>query len=73
MDIGLYAYRSSAEQLTEIAKNLVSAFVIISSVDPNKITEAMMRVLVQDQFPAEKQEEILDSLLHARRDAMPTH
>lgn len=72
-DIRLYAYRYSARQLTEIAKNVVSAIVIISSVDPDKVTEATIRVLVQNQFPAEKQKEVLEILLQAHRDAMPKH
>lgn len=71
MDISLYAYRFSAKQLTEITKNVVSATVIKSSVDPDKVTEGSIRVLVQNQFPLEKQKEILDTLLKAHRDALP--
>ena len=71
MDISLYAYRFSAKQLTEIAKNVVSVIVIISSVDPEKVTEATIRVLVQNQFPAEKHKEVLNVLLEARKNALP--
>ncbi|KAL8853316.1 MAG: hypothetical protein Q9221_001792 [Calogaya cf. arnoldii] len=73
VDISLYAYQFSAKQLTEITKNVVSAVVIVSSVDADKVTEASIRVLVQNQFPADKQQEVLDILLKAHREAMPKY
>ena len=69
-DIMLYAYRFSAKQLTEITKNVVSAVVIISSVDTKDVTEPTIRVLVENQFPAEKQKEVLEILLKAHNAAL---
>lgn len=73
MHISLYAYRFPSKRLTEITKNVVSTIVIISSVGPDKVTERSIRVLVQNQFPVEKQKEIMDTLLRAHRDATPKH
>ena len=70
MDISFFAYRFTSKQLTEIAKNVVAASVIISSVDSEKVTDASIRVLVQNQFPADKQKEVLEILLKARQDAL---
>lgn len=70
IDISLYSYRFSAKQLTEITKNVVSAIVIISSVDVAKVTAGSIRVLVQNQFPDDKQQEVCDLLLKAHKEAL---
>jgi hypothetical protein len=57
--------------LTDITKNIVSGVVVVSLVDPASVTEGSIRVLVQKQFPEEKQKEILNVLLKAHRDALP--
>lgn len=72
VDISLNTYRFAAKQLTEFAKNVVSATVIVSSVDVAKVTEDSIRVLVQNQFPEDKQVEILEALLKSRKAAMAT-
>ena len=72
VDVSLYSYRFTAKQLTDITKNVVSGVAVVSSIDPASMTEGSIRELVQNQFPEEKQQEILNILLEAHRDALPT-
>ncbi len=70
VDLKIFAYRFTAEQLTAITKDCVAVAIIVSSVDPKKVTEASIRVLVQNQFgdvDKEKRDAILKNLLDARK------
>lgn len=70
IDIRLYAYKFSSKQLTEIAKNVMCCMVVISSVSPKAVNEGSLRNIVQDQFPIDKQEAILKTLLDAHQKAL---
>ncbi|KAK4179295.1 hypothetical protein QBC36DRAFT_78575 [Triangularia setosa] len=73
VDVGLYGYRFKSKQLAEIAKNVVVAVVVVSSLGPTKVNEGYLHMLIENQFPEEKQQEILGILLKARKDVLPPH
>ena len=71
VDVSLCSYRFSPKQLIEITKKVVSAVVIVSSVNVACMTNGTIRVLVQNQSPEDTQKEILHILLKAHEEALP--
>ena len=65
LDISLFANCYDYAQLSSMLKDDVTATVIVSSVDSDRVSESSIRALVREQFPADKQREILRLLLEA--------
>lgn len=72
VDIRMFAWKYTSEQLTAITKDMLAVAVIISAVDPKQVTSFAIRSLVQEQFgtlPPEDQKKILNTILEAKKEA----
>ncbi|KAJ5261518.1 hypothetical protein N7497_003980 [Penicillium chrysogenum] len=72
VDIRRFAWTYSSKQLVEIRKDMVAVAVIISSEEPEHITDFSIRTLVQQQyedFELQKQKAILKTILDAKKES----
>ncbi|KAF9735674.1 hypothetical protein PMIN06_010259 [Paraphaeosphaeria minitans] len=71
IDMHFFAYRYTASQLTEIAKQVIGVSLVVSSVDAGKLDDGTLRNIVQIVYgtlPADDQKKILNQLKAAARD-----
>lgn len=69
VDVKMFSWQFKSEQLREITKNCMAVAVVISSVDPEKVSDFTIRSLVEDQFgdlEVDTQRSILKSILDAK-------
>lgn len=45
-----YSYRYTSSQLTDIAKQVLCVSIVLSSVDPTKLSNATLRNIVQNTY-----------------------
>ncbi|KAI1123317.1 hypothetical protein F5Y10DRAFT_270180 [Nemania abortiva] len=65
LDIHMYSYQYTSEQLTSITKNVVAMTVVLSSVDTKQLDDNTLRIIVQKCYAAcdrTEQEEIYNQI-----------
>lgn len=66
VDVRLSAWYFESEQMKGVMRNVVSAAVVASTIDINKIDENAIRRMVRDGCRPDKQWEVLDKILEGR-------